>query len=145
MRKRALKKFFLTILLLACALPASGQQTGKAGQPGSPPALFNPQTVETFQGIVVAVPAVPKSGLPEPVHFTLKTEKESLTVLLGPNWFIESQSFRIAPLEQIEVRGSRVLLEGKSAVVAAEVKQGDRVLKLRDEKGAPLWAGRGRK
>jgi hypothetical protein len=144
MRRRGLAKFLLIILMLVCTLPVSGQETGKAGQPASPPALFNPQTVEVFKGIVVAAPVVPKGGLPEPVHFTLKTDRETITVLLGPNWFIESQGFQIAPLDQVEVRGSRLLLEGKNAVVAAEVRKGDAVLKLRGDQGAPLWGGRGR-
>lgn len=145
MKSRLMIRVVLVILLLAFSIPASGQESGKTGQPASPPALFNPQTVEIFQGIVVAAPVIPKGGLPEPVHFTLKTEKESLTVLLGPNWFIESQGFVISSLDRVEVKGSRILLEGKSAVVAAEVKKGDRVLKLRDESGSPVWGGRGRK
>jgi hypothetical protein len=144
MQSRFISSLILVMALLAAAIPSLGQDSGKAGQPASPPALFNPQTVEVFKGIVVAAPVVPKGGLPEPVHFTLKTDRETITVLLGPNWFIESQGFQIAPLDQVEVRGSRLLLEGKNAVVAAEVRKGDAVLKLRGEQGAPLWGGRGR-
>jgi hypothetical protein len=46
----------------------------------------------------------------------------------------------------VEVTGSRVTLEGKPAIVAAKVKKGSEVLKLRDETGRPLWGGaRGRR
>jgi hypothetical protein len=38
--------------------------------------------------------------------------------------------------------GSRITYEGKPAIIAAEVKKGDEVLRLRDEKGIPVWAGR---
>jgi hypothetical protein len=68
-----------------------------------------------------------------------------LTVLLGPSWFIEGQDFPIAALDRVEVKGSRLLLEGKNVVVAAEIRKGDKVLRLRDGQGAPLWGGRGRK
>jgi hypothetical protein len=33
---------------------------------------------------------------------------------------------------------------GKTVILAAEVKKGDQVLKLRDPNGVPLWTGRGR-
>jgi hypothetical protein len=41
----------------------------------------------------------------------------------------------------VEVKGSRVTFEGKPAIIAAEVKKGDEVLKLRDENGFPMWSG----
>lgn len=37
-------------------------------------------------------------------------------------------------------QGSRVTFQGKPAVIAAEVKKGDEVLKLRDETGLPAWS-----
>lgn len=37
--------------------------------------------------------------------------------------------------------GSRISFEGNPAIIAAEVKKGDEVLKLRDEKGVPFWSG----
>jgi hypothetical protein len=144
-RYRMMRLTILAAVLLAAALPAWGRDAGQTGHLASPPALFDPQTVATFTGIIVAGPVIPKGGLPEPVQFTLKTERESLTVLLGPSWFIEGQDFPIAALDRVEVKGSRLLLEGKNVVVAAEIRKGDKVLRLRDGQGAPLWGGRGRK
>jgi hypothetical protein len=43
--------------------------------------------------------------------------------------------------ERIEVKGSRITLEGKPARIAAQVKKGGEVLKLRDDDGRPVWAG----
>jgi len=40
-----------------------------------------------------------------------------------------------------EVKGSRITYNGKPAIVAAEVKKGDTVLKLRDDNGIPVCAG----
>jgi len=39
------------------------------------------------------------------------------------------------------VKGSRFTLGGKPAIIAAEVKKGDEVLKLRDDAGFPMWIG----
>lgn len=41
----------------------------------------------------------------------------------------------------IEVKGSRVTVAGKQVVIAAEVKKGDALLKLRDDSGVPVWSG----
>jgi hypothetical protein len=40
----------------------------------------------------------------------------------------------------MRIRGSRVVIDGRPVVIAAELAKGDRVLVLRDEKGYPAWA-----
>ncbi|MEJ2365960.1 MAG: DNA-binding protein, partial [Deltaproteobacteria bacterium] len=54
---------------------------------------------------------------------------------------IENQEVKIAPGDEIEVKGSRVTFDGKPAIIAAEVKKGNEVLVLRDASGFPLWSG----
>ncbi len=71
----------------------------------------------------------------------LKTDKETISVHLGPGWYIEKQDINIEPKDKIEATGSRITFGGKPAIIAAEVKKGDEVLKLRDENGFPVWAG----
>lgn len=39
------------------------------------------------------------------------------------------------------MKGSRVNIMGRPALIASELKKGDSVLKLRDENGIPVWAG----
>jgi hypothetical protein len=44
------------------------------------------------------------------------------------------------------VTGSVIDSDGNSFLVARELKKGEKVLKLRDEQGVPVWAGgRGRR
>jgi len=57
------------------------------------------------------------------------------------SWYIENRDIRIEPKDKIEVAGSRITYQGKPAIIAAKVKKGDEVLKLRDENGLPVWAG----
>lgn len=104
--------------------------------------MYNPQTVVTITGDVVSVDKIiPVKGMSYGVHAVVKTDKETISVHLGPGWYIENQDVKIAPKDKIEVRGSRVMFEGKPAIIAAEVKKGDEVLMLRDAGGLPVWSG----
>lgn len=104
--------------------------------------LYDAKTVETVKGEVVSVQTfTPSKGMGYGVHLQLKTDKETLSVHLGPVWFIENQDVRIEPKDVVEVRASRVAFEGKPALIAAEVKKGDDMLRLRDQDGYPAWAG----
>jgi hypothetical protein len=103
--------------------------------------MYNPKTVETIVGEVVSVDKItPMKGMSYGIHLTLKTEKETISIHLGPGWFIERQDIKIEPKDKVEVTGSRIMFEDKPAIIAAEVKKGDEILKLRDENGVPVWA-----
>lgn len=104
--------------------------------------MYNPATVETLTGTVESVDKItPMKGMMYGIHLLLKTDKETISVHLGPGWYIERLDTKIEKGDKIEVKGSRVTMMGKPAIIAAEVKKGDNVLKLRDENGIPSWAG----
>ncbi|GLI35923.1 hypothetical protein [Desulforhabdus amnigena] len=111
--------------------------------PGAPYArMYNPQTVETISGEVVSVDKItPMKGMGYGLHAVVKTDKETISVHLGPAWYLENQDVKIEPKDKIEVKGSRITFEGKPALIAAEVKKGDEVLTLRDAQGIPVWSG----
>jgi hypothetical protein len=133
---------FFILAGLICFLLAGTPWAQAQGDGKGKPALYNLKTVETVQGIVVAAPRpTPKGGLPERAQLTLKTQKETLAVYLGPGWFLEKQGMKIGDLDQIQVTGSKIMLQGKPALLAGEVRKGEQVLKLRDEQGQPLWRG----
>jgi hypothetical protein len=104
--------------------------------------MYNAQTVESVSGQVISVDRItPMKGMSYGVHLTLKTDKETISVHLGPSWYIDNQDVKLAPNDNIEVKGSRITFEGHPAIVAAEVKKGDEVLMLRDSNGFPAWSG----
>lgn len=104
--------------------------------------MYDPKTVETISGEVVSVDKIsPMKGMRYGVHLMVKTEKETISVHLGPDWYIENQEIKIEPKKRVEIKGSRVTFDGKPAIIAAEVKKGEDVLKLRDEAGFPVWSG----
>jgi hypothetical protein len=103
--------------------------------------LYDPKTVETINGEIVSVDAMaPMKGMSPGLHLTVKTDKETLSVHLGPAWYVENQDVKLAPKDKVEIKGSRITFAGKPALVAAEVKKGDQTLMLRDGAGIPMWS-----
>jgi hypothetical protein len=108
--------------------------------------VYDPKTVETVKGEVASVDKVPSPrGKGHGIHLTLKTDKETIEVELGPDWYIEKQPVKIKEKDILAIKGSRVTLQGKPSIVASEVKKGDQSLKLRDENGTPAWSGGSRR
>jgi hypothetical protein len=104
--------------------------------------MFDPKTIETISGKVIRVGRiVPFEGMSRGVYLLLKTNKETISVHLGPAWFIENQDIKIEPQDRVEVKGSRATFRGKPIIIAIEIKKGDTILKLRDENGLPFWSG----
>ena len=133
-------------LVLAPQVLAQGgprwRGSGGWGPGGNFGKLYDPKTVETINGDVVKVDRItPMRGMSAGVHLVVKTDKEEISVILGPQWYLENQDVKIAPNDKLEIKGSRVSVQGKPALLAAEVKKGGETLKLRDESGAPVWSG----
>jgi len=104
--------------------------------------MYDPKTVETLTGEVISVDKItPMEGMSHGVHMMLKTTKETISVHLGPDWYLENQDIKIEPKDKLEVKGSKITFQGKPAIIAAEIKKGNEILKLRDEKGVPVWSG----
>ena len=139
----------LTLVFAAESLAQRGMKwkgSGGWGMGGQYGRIFDPKTIETVSGEVVSVDKItPSKGMSYGIHLTLKTDKETISVHLGPGWYIEKQDAKIEPKDMIEVKGSRITFGGKPAIIAAEVKKGEETLRLRDENGFPVWSGwRGR-
>jgi hypothetical protein len=104
--------------------------------------MYDPKTVETISGEVTSVdPITPGKGMRGGILMTVKTDKDTISVHLGPSWYIENQDIKIEPKDKVEVKGAKITFGGKPAIIAAEVKKGDEVLKLRDDSGFPVWSG----
>ncbi len=140
---------FLIPVVVAAAVPLffatmalAGRGMGEWERGSRYNRMFDPKTVETVRGEVVSVDKiVPRKGMSYGLHAVLKTDKEEISVHLGPGWYMEKQEFKVATGDTIEVKGSRIAFRGKPAIIAEEVKKGEGVLKLRDEAGVPAWSG----
>ena len=104
--------------------------------------VYDPKTVETISGEITVVDRItPAKGMSGGVHMNVKTDKETISVHLGPGFYIENQDVKLQAKDKVEVKGSRITFDGKPAIIAAEVKKGEEVLKLRDDAGFPVWIG----
>jgi hypothetical protein len=132
--------FFTSSLALAAWKGYRG--SGGWGMGTSYQRMYNPATVETVSGKVESIDKItPMKGMYYGIHLLLKTDKETVSVHLGPGWYIERLDTKIEKGDRIEVKGSRATMMGKPVIIADEVKKGESVLKLRDENGIPVWAG----
>lgn len=103
--------------------------------------LFDPTTVIKQEGEVIRVEKItPQQGMSDGIRLVLRTRDETIPVHLGPEWFLERQDFSLAPGDRVTVSGSRVVFEGRPAMIASQVQKGDNVLTLREPSGFPLWS-----
>jgi hypothetical protein len=139
-------QLFMGIIILCLVLPGAswGQPSPVEGKGGGPGNLYNPKSVVTVAGTVVSMTSAPvKTGLPHLVYLTLQTGEGKITIFLGPSLYVDNLPVQIKILDRIQVTGSKIMWEGSPVILAAEVKRGDEVLKLRDSNGVPVWSGPG--
>jgi hypothetical protein len=114
--------------------------TGGWGDKNAYCALFDTKTIQTVKGTVVSVDSiVPMPGMREGIQLQLKTDHTQIPVHLGPLWFLENQDIDIQPKDTVEVKGSKVFCVNQDVIMAMEVRHGNKVFKLRDARGRPLW------
>lgn len=101
---------------------------------------YDAKTVETIEGKVLSIEkTTPPKRRGYWIDVMLQTEKETIAVQLGPAWFIDKQVPRIEPNDTITVTGSRLTMDGRLTIVAADVTKGTELLKLREDNGIPVW------
>ena len=127
---------FVGFLIFAQQATAGKENTGSRAWN-----TYDLNTIVTVRGEVQRVEEyIPAKGMPPWVQLSLRTDQgELLAVYLCPQWYFEKADFEIEPKDRIEVKGSRIMHAGSPAIVAGVVFRGEAVLKLRDEKGLPVW------
>lgn len=123
------------------ALPGAGKgpMTPKAGMGMQ----YDPQSLETVSGEVTQVQT--RGPRAKSLNLQVKTDKETLLVLLGPGSYLEQQKMTLAVGDKVEIKGSRIQHPNQALLIAGEVKKGNQVIKLRDDQGKPLWPLQGPK
>jgi hypothetical protein len=124
------------------------QYCGNGGRGGRssdsyPQRIYDPKTVETIQGVIEKVETVERGRLSGGVHLTVKTDKETIPVMVGPDRFLEDNKLDLKTGDKIEVHGSRVEVKSKTVIIADNITDNGTSLKLRNADGKPLWSRRG--
>jgi hypothetical protein len=93
------------------------------------------EAIVVESGTVVKMEKMP--GVKDGLQMKFKTDQgNAYTVLMGPNWFINNQSLKFSPGDNVLVRGKKV----GSSIIAIEVSKGNWTMKLRNEEdGQPSW------
>ncbi len=104
---------------------------------------YDVNTIETQQGKVVSIDRTSTAVNTGGIHLTLDIGDEQLPVHVGPAWYLEDQSLQITVDDEIEVTGSRVIIDNNPALIAAEIRIDDTVVVLRDRNGIPQWRHHG--
>ena len=137
--------FCASTAILAVASSASGQhhpEPHHRHHHGMAAPAYDPATVVTRHCKVDSVDELAAGdcrGCDGGVHLRATCEGESWDVHLGPSAFVKEKSFLLAKGDEVDVTGSRVSEDGGTSLIAREVRKGEAVLELRDEKGLPLW------
>jgi hypothetical protein len=128
--------------LVLFSVPGPAAAQGMGGQGMGMGRMYDPKTVETLSGEIVAIKAA-QSGMPgvaNRVTLDLKTAKETVAVYLGPEDYYQKQNVKLAQGDKVEIKGSRVTMGGHPVIIPNYVKKGDQVLKLWDDQGMPPWS-----
>ncbi len=102
---------------------------------------YDPSTETTVKGTVEEVKQVAGKHGWNGTHLLLKTETGRLEVHVGPSSYIGEQGFTFAKGDALEVLGSKLKLGTGEALIARQIKKGDKTLLLRNAQGIPEWAG----
>ncbi len=135
-------KAIVLVLALAGALAPALPRGALAQRADAYRRLYDPNTVETVSGRVVSIEHIVhgRRGY-YGEHLVLSTHQGRLVEHLGPGWFMEKQALQITPHEELSITGSRVLLGGKPALIAARVVKGNETRVLRNAQGLLVWRG----
>ena len=135
---------FTRVLLGVFALLLSGAAITLASQEKSPPTHANytyaPTSEQTMRGWVVETRdfQCPVTGTVGS-HITVKSETGSIEVHLAPASFMKQYEINIRKGDNVTVVGSKIMFEGKGALIAKSVAIGNETYNFRDQSGRPLW------
>lgn len=101
---------------------------------------YNVNTVEELSGKVVDIRySGNDNSESKGMELILQSDEKLIPVHLGPVWYMRMQHEKFTKGETISVKGSRVGLNHKPVLIAQELKQGNKLLRLRDVNGHPYW------
>ena len=103
--------------------------------------MYNKNTVETIIGEVVKVDKIiPIKGMSYGIHLLLKTGKDTISIHVGPAWFVNNQNIKINLKDKVAVTGSKIIYQNSPTIIASEIKKGNETITLRDKNGYPVWS-----
>ena len=135
------RKLFLIVpvYLVTVCEPSLAQQETR-GRHHWTPAPYDTSTVQTVTGRIVFLEKLAATHRrSRGIHAMLLSGSDSVYVYLAPRWHVKKLEFFIEKGDTVSVTGSRVLLDGRMTLVAAELRKGARTLRFRNPDGSAAW------
>ncbi len=127
---------FSSVLMLTAAVYA--QSMGQRQQ------FYNARTITTIVGTIASVDSVAAPrGNNYSIRLTVKDTSGTVSVIVGPSFFLDHLNISFMKDSSVEVTGSKVHFNDNDFIIAAQIKTGGKTIKLRDDSGMPLWSRRG--
>ncbi len=129
-----LTKMIFAVGLTAGMLPLAAQENAGKGSAGGPPISTSP--VVRVEGVIRQVHISQGQGMP---YLEVQQGSDTVRVYLGSMRYLIAENFNPKSGQQVHARGYK----RNDGVVAIEVSlpAEKKTLKLRDERGWPLWRG----
>jgi hypothetical protein len=122
-----------------------GEETTMSTNPWMPDSTYNKSfdksKLTTVEGTIESVGSFyPASGSTPGTSLDVKTkEGSSVTVYAGPQSFTMQKNLDLKTGNGIIITGCKTMVNGKSVIIASELKVGGKTLTLRDQNGKPEW------
>ena len=109
-----------------------------ATKPAGP--KYDPATEMKIKGVITEVKdfECPVSG-GMGAHITLKAGDKSVLVHIALSKFLKDYEMSFAKGDEVEVLGSKVMMDGEEVILAREITRGQNLFVFRDKNGKPLW------
>lgn len=137
---RPLSMTFLSFMSLTCLAGSVNTTSGSWGTSGEYQGLYRSGSRAKVEGRVLRTDdVVPLSGMEPGIQLKLQGEKGEIDVHLGPRWFVMERDLLFTKGEPVVVVGVTIRLGGKPAIIADEIRRGNRKEILRELSGKPVW------
>jgi hypothetical protein len=107
--------------------------------------MYDPERVRTVTGQVERAEAgTPMAGMGRGLMLNVRTRnRQRLRAHVGPVWFSEQFDVSAEPGDDITLTGSVVEMNGRQVMMVSEIVANQRRVRIREQEGTPVWAGRG--
>ena len=139
-----MKKIVLLVVFVVLGIATLTAQKGSRGwgQNSDYGRMYNPNTVETLIGTVIGVERIEQNNkMSQGLYLSVKTKTETISVHLGPTWYLDNQVIQFQKGDEVRITGSRITFQNAPAIIVKEAEKNEHVLKLRNDNGYPVWSG----